>query len=185
MRLNSIFDSLIFSNRKEEVMKLIESVFIDVNERYFSGNESVYEKEDNFIYVLYQSLNGKDDDANLSPIREAAKRLLELYPRAIEYYWRKSEENLEVISLKDLFEIAQKSIVIITDEDLKNNLIEITKEYQNIINGNKEFNVPTIDTSKAKVIEYQQNSAFKPLMRVMIDQGLIKEEISHFKKDNL
>jgi hypothetical protein len=86
-RLTSSFNEL----RKYfnlELKSLIKSVFAEFEKRYLNGKDTLYENEENFFYTLYQGWSGsKDSEKEIRKIRNAAKRHLEKYPRAIKTYW--------------------------------------------------------------------------------------------------
>jgi len=88
-RLQSAFETMMHF-KKDEILEAIRYVFKEVDERYLTGNEIIYEKEDNFFYVLYQSWSGKKDNVEeLQKIHEASARGLENHLEAIRLYWSK------------------------------------------------------------------------------------------------
>lgn len=88
-RLEAAFSKLLKYFDKE-IRDIIKSVFEDSENRYFSGNQIIYEREENFFYVLYQSWSGsKKEQKEINKIRHAAKRGLEQRPEAIKLYWSK------------------------------------------------------------------------------------------------
>lgn len=140
---------------KEGIIGAIQNTFGEVNNRYLSGKEIIYDKEENFFYVLYQSWSGKKDNKEeLARIHAAAARGLENNLAVIKLYWEKfpapqnakdyddvvedagffGEETKEInITLKKLLEISNKQLpdAFNTEEKRKIDL------WQKIIN-NKE-----------------------------------------------
>jgi hypothetical protein len=180
-RLNYLFEEIVYYFDREQsgLKELIKKVFLDAKNRYFLGNKSVYENEENFSYVLYQSWNGKKDSPkNLSAIIKAAERDLEKYPQAIEYYWKKYDQKdgkeFEIISLQNLYEITEKAIELTTNQDLKNNLLGRLESVKKITNQNPE------QMRSETYIEDCSENELKPLMMAMIEQGYIDESVSFF-----
>ena len=180
-RLNYLFENIVYYFDREQsgLKELIKKVFLDAKNRYFLGNKSVYENEENFSYVLYQSWNGKKDSPkNLSAIIKAAERDLEKYPQAIEYYWKKYDQKdgkeFEIISLQNLYKITEKAIELTTSQDLKNNLLGRLESVKKITNHN-----PEQMRSETYIEDFSKNE-LKPLMMAMIEQGYIDESVSFF-----
>ncbi len=64
------------------------NVFSEVEQRYFNGTEVIYEKEENFFYVLYQSWSGETSNSSeMVKLKDAALRNINQYPKVIEMYW--------------------------------------------------------------------------------------------------
>ena len=141
--------------KNKEIFAAIQHVFKEVDERYLSGNEIIYEKEDNFFYVLYQSWSGKKDNTmELRRIHEAAARGLKDSLRAIKLYWSKfpappgantydeaveddyifgSETREFSITLVKLIEISEQKLNDFNDDEKRK--IELWKK---IINDKEE-----------------------------------------------
>ena len=179
---NFLFEKIVASfdlEKSGQLKELIKKVFLDAKNRYFLGNKSIYENEENFSYVLYQSWNGKKDSPkNLSAIIKAAERDLEKYPQAIEYYWKKYDQKdgkeFEIISLQNLYKITEKAIELTTSQDLKNNLLGRLESVKKITNQNPE------QMRSETYIEDCSENELKPLMMAMIEQGYIDESVSFF-----
>lgn len=88
-RLQRAFEIMLKVDQKG-VVDAIQNTFNEVDQRYLSGKEIIYDKEENFFYVLYQSWSGKKDNIEeLGKIHEASVRGLENNPKAIKLYWDK------------------------------------------------------------------------------------------------
>jgi hypothetical protein len=104
LRLNETFNR-IRQFRGDDILTTIKQVFVEANGRYLSGNRILYEYEENFFYTLYQSWGGNKDNINeIENIREAAKRGLEEFPKAIEIYWRKYPISEEWRNFRDVLD---------------------------------------------------------------------------------
>jgi len=141
--------------KSDKILASIQHVFDEVDKRYFSGDEIIYEKEDNFFYVLYQFWSGKKDNTmELQRIHEAAARGLKDNLRAIKLYWSKfpaplgadtydeaiendfffgSETREITITLRKLIEISEQRLSDFNEEEKRR--IELWKK---IINDKKE-----------------------------------------------
>ncbi len=76
------------------MLKLIKYVLSEADERYFRGKKILYENEENFFYVLYQSWDGdKANSIMIEKIRKAAERDLINYKDAIKLYWQQYPEE--------------------------------------------------------------------------------------------
>lgn len=184
MRLTGLFEDIVrITNGSSERDKLIKTVFEDAKKRYFVGDKSVYENEENFAHVLFQSWNGrKDSPENYQIIREAAARDLKKYPKAIDYYWKIALERLndklfsaskefEMFAPEQLRKITEDAIKLTNDQSLKDKLQSHLNHYQ-VITKSKIIRPEAL-------IENSQNTS-KPLMMAMIDQGYIDESVSFF-----
>jgi len=86
-RLQRAFEIMLKTNQ-QEVINAIQNAFKEAYARYFSGDEVIYDKEENFFYVLYQSWSGNaDNKEELDKIHAAAVRGLEDKPDVIKLYW--------------------------------------------------------------------------------------------------
>ena len=128
-RLQRAFEIMLKAD-KEGIIGAIQNTFREVDSRYLSGDEVIYDKEENFFYVLYQAWSGKaDNKEELARIHTAAARGLENNLTVIKLYWEKfpapqnakdyddvvedagffGEETKEInITLKKLLEISNK-----------------------------------------------------------------------------
>lgn len=118
---------------KDGVHSAIKNAMEDFRKKYVEGNQDIYEKEDNFFYVLYQSWSGNAADiSDIEGIQKVAQKDLYKYPDAIALYWGKYpylgdnksyEETVEdsyhmftnsegtdlLVPLKKLIEISEKA----------------------------------------------------------------------------
>lgn len=182
-RLVNLFTSLT-EDKVSEKNELIQSVFEDANKRYFSGDKSIYENEENFAYVLFQSWCGKNYPENVDPIRKAALRNLEFYPKAIDYYWSQYENfekigqsKFTTISLEDLLATTEQAIELADDENLKNNLISRKNSFSILKQKITESTAAKIMQANSSAVifgEFGANESFKPLMAAMIDQDIYR-----------
>jgi hypothetical protein len=184
LRMQSNFRDHI-EGRKEELEKLVVSVFDDANRRYFSGGKSIYQNEENFAYVLFQSWNGKADTDNVELIRKAAKKDLHKYPRALEYYWDERDKggvssNFEKVSYEYLVEATQKALKDRISKEYKESLSKKLEAYQNIM-GKVPHDAEKQSTAEIHR-EFDGKSAHQPLMYAMIHQGLVDVSVSHYGK---
>lgn len=81
----------IFTINNPGLLKNVQKVFDEAKKRYFnSTGDSLYQKEENFFYVMYQYWSG---DANnleeIKAVQRAALRKISSYPEIIELYWNK------------------------------------------------------------------------------------------------
>ncbi len=190
LRLNYLFEEIVNSldlEKSEQPKELIKKVFLDAKNRYFLGNKSVYENEENFSYVLYQSWNGKKDSPkNLSAIIKAAERDLEKYPQAINYYWKITFNKLDINSTnynedlgsftpdpEQLHKITERSIGLVQDQSLKDELLNNLARYKKILENDKNI------LQRPQIEAYKQEAA-KTLMMAMIEQNFIEEKDSEF-----
>jgi len=185
-RLTGLFKDIVetINNGVSERRKLIEIVFEDANRRYFSGNKSIYENEENFAHVLFQSWRGKKDATeNIDAIRKAAARGIEKYPQAVDYHWKitieRFDDNLvstskefEIFAPEQLKKITEDAIELTDDQSLKEKLQGHLDHYQALTKG-KEI------CSEAYIEDHSQG--MQPLMMAMIEQGYIDESVSFFE----
>jgi len=88
-RLQRAFEVMVKVDQ-QSIISAIQNTFNEVDKRYLSGNDVIYEKEENFYYVLYQSWSGKKDNKEeLARIHAAAIRGLENHLAVIKLYWQK------------------------------------------------------------------------------------------------
>ena len=86
-RFQGAFETMLKVDQKG-ITDTIQNTFNEVDNRYLSGNEVIYDKEENFFYVLYQSWSGrKDNKEELDKIHAAAVRGLENNLKVIKLYW--------------------------------------------------------------------------------------------------
>lgn len=86
-RLNKAFETMITFDKKG-IYSAINNAFQQADKRYFTGAQIIYEKEEHFIYMLYQGWSGESsNNVEISRIREAAARDLYKYPDALDIYW--------------------------------------------------------------------------------------------------
>ncbi len=185
-----LFEEIVDSfdlEKSKQLKELIKKVFLDAKNRYFLGNKSVYENEENFSYVLYQSWNGKKDSPkNLSAIIKAAERDLEKYPQAINYYWKITFNKLDINSTnynedlgsltpdpEQLHKITERSIGLVQDQSLKDELLNNLARYKKILENDKNI------LQRPQIEAYKQEAA-KTLMMAMIEQNFIEEKDSEF-----
>ena len=186
IRLNGLFEDIVnrITNGESERDKLIKTVFEDAKKRYFVGDKSIYENEENFAHVLYQSWNGRaDSPKNYQAIRKVAARDLEKYPKAIDYHWKitieRFDDNLvstskefEIFAPEQLKKITEDAIELTDDQSLKEKLQGHLDHYQALTKG-KEI------CSEAYIEDHSQG--MQPLMMAMIEQGYIDESVSFFE----
>ncbi len=104
-RLNNAFEKML-KHSEEIILETIRYVFQEARQKYFGENaqEIIYEKEENFFFLLYQGWSGNADDTKeLKEIRNAAQRGLKNYPKAIELYWQQLpfEKEWNISSISD------------------------------------------------------------------------------------
>ncbi len=84
--------SKMYGKMKKEGNGLYDEVKFVVNEaykKYFDGKLDIYDNEENFFYVLYQSWTGKKDDVEvIAKIQQAAMRNLSKHVPAIKLFWQ-------------------------------------------------------------------------------------------------
>jgi hypothetical protein len=103
-RLENAFKRLLRYFDKD-MRNLIKLVFKEDDDRYLNGNQVLYEHEENFFYTLFQGWSGsKDNNSEIEKIRNAAKRKLEKFPKAIRLYWGKYPVKEDWKDLNDVFE---------------------------------------------------------------------------------
>jgi len=88
-RLEEGFQKMLAQD-ENKIRDAVKYVFDEANEKYFDGRGIIYEKEENFFYVMYQGWSGKaDQNKEIAKIREVANRDLEKYHDAIVLYWNR------------------------------------------------------------------------------------------------
>ncbi len=103
LRLETTFQK-IFQYYATDFKSLIKAVFEDADKRYLSGNQVIYEKEENFFYVFYQGWSGSIMDSNeIEKIRKSALNNLVKYPFALELYWKSLPIEEDWVDLDDVF----------------------------------------------------------------------------------
>lgn len=103
-RLENTFKRIL-RHFNDEIRPLIKSVFKEAEKRYMNGNKVLYESEENFFYTLYQGWSGSSGAVDeIKKIRNAAKRGLKNYPKAIKLYWRKYPIGEGWRNLNDVFD---------------------------------------------------------------------------------
>lgn len=124
-RLNREF-SKIPLGLKANLIKITGNVMNEIFERY-SNEISIYSKEENFLYVLYQSGLGKLDNGEpLRKIHKIGENGLNRHPNAIEIYWNQlpyKEGTQAVEEVWDFFHGSGVEFYISLDS-----LINITKQ---------------------------------------------------------
>lgn len=104
-RLDMCFDKLL-KYHEADIKGLVENVFNDAEKRYFTNKSKqvIYENEENFFYVLYQSWSGsRNEKDEIQKIRNAAKRNLIKHPDAIKLYWNRYPFKEGWRNLSDVF----------------------------------------------------------------------------------
>lgn len=85
-RMDRAFDQM--TAEDEKIKNVIRGVIRESEKLYFKGTTTIYEREENFFYVLYQYWSGNPLNADeIREIQEVAKRNLWEFPDAIRLYW--------------------------------------------------------------------------------------------------
>ncbi|MFA4982351.1 MAG: P-loop NTPase fold protein [Candidatus Omnitrophota bacterium] len=103
-RLQNAFETMLEID-KDGILKAIQHVFNEADGRYLSGNDIIYDKEENFFYVLYQLWSGnKDNKEEIARIHAAASRGLENHLEVIKLYWEHFPAPLNAQNYDDALE---------------------------------------------------------------------------------
>ncbi len=161
---------------KPIIIHMIKSVFDEYEQKYVRGNESLYDYEENFFYVMYQGWSGDNSrDKEIRDIRDMAKRGLGSHPVALEKYWDRYKSNG-----KNFQEVLRNDF-----DDRNNNalymplatLVEITEKVDNLpekIQQKLAFWRPAVDALMFQARE-QLESSNETLRYVLIKKGLLEK----------
>ncbi len=87
-RLNKAFDEMLSFD--SSLYLSVKEVFNEYSSRYVgAGNKIVYEHEENFFFVIYQTWSGKLDQSELLSIHNMVKRGLMQFPDVITAFWKR------------------------------------------------------------------------------------------------
>jgi len=85
-----VFKKIITLFGEKEVKELVKNTLRELHRRFIEKERDIYEEEENFFFVLFQSWSGKaDDEVNMKELQEIASRTLEKHPEMIHSYWRR------------------------------------------------------------------------------------------------
>lgn len=74
---------------EDRIRNVIKHVFEEYEERYFTGSDIIYSREENFFYVFYQGWSGNSNATHaIEKIRSVAVRGLKERPNVIKAYWQ-------------------------------------------------------------------------------------------------
>ncbi len=131
------------------------------------AKEDIYEKEENYQFVLWQSWSGEENNsAEINRIREAAKRNLLKYPNIIRDYWEPytighiAGDNIKFAQVympfETLIEITKTS-GLENDPDIKERIEAWQQNIQNKTHVELFTYTKTTDTLKAKFKSITKN----------------------------
>lgn len=87
-RFERIWRDILMGDNDLSLVKAIKSVFNKLRQDYFIGQQKIlYENEEHYTYVLYQSWSGKVNEDEINDIRKLAIRGLDKHIDVIEKYW--------------------------------------------------------------------------------------------------
>ena len=170
-RLEGAFNKIL-EYYPSEMKNLIKNVFADAEKRYFRrDSEKIYDYEENFFFVLYQTWSGsKENEKEIEKIKRAAKRKLEKYPEVIKLYWSRYSFKREWENINDALEDD-----ITLPDQLENK--ELYMPLETLISKTKLAQIEDDEEIKEKVIFWEKemkNQKVKELTTLKEDPKTLK-----------
>jgi hypothetical protein len=162
---------------KTKIDELIQYVFAEYEKRYFVDKKSIYDREENFFFVMYQGWSGKKDDTSeIMEIREVAERNLAEHADAVELYWNRysiKQANYRE-ALRSVFDDINSNALYMPLATLIK-ITEATKDISENVKKKMTFWQPALSDPLYQKRE-ELSDKNDTLKSVLIEKGLLKKK---------